>query len=369
LRQGEEALAARKDGRAKEHLDRYLTYRPGDPRGRLLAARTARRLRRYDEAAEHLRRCREDGGASEAIEVELTLTALQRGDDARPDEALRRRAQENDELGLVILEALIQHDIDTYQLRQAQHDLNLYLSRRPQDLHALLARAHVWERFLSFADALADYEKAVAAHPHDDRARLRLADTLLIAGTPEEALAQYQRLERRWPKKPEVRLGLARCARRLGDAAKAAQDLDGLLAEGSENGEVLWERGLAALDQGQTAAAEPWLRRAAQARPHDRRICYSLSRCLLDLGKSAEAKVWNDRAEQLDADVQRLHQVCQEVMERPNDAALRCEGGQLFLRNGEHAEGVRWLRLALQLDPDCSEARETLATATRGISP
>ncbi len=362
LRQGEEAFAARAFGKAKEHLALYLSYRPDDTRGRLLAARTARRLREYDEALEHLRRCRADGGDAEAITVEYALINLQRGTEG-PDEALRRRALAQDELALVILETLIQYDIDTYQLRQAQQDLNLYLSRRPDDLHALLGRAYVWERFLNFADALLDYQKAVAAHPRDDRARLRLADTLLIAGTPEEALEQYEHLAQRWPEKFEVRFGLARCRRRLGQLEEARQELDALPADGPEYGELFWERGLLALDQSRPQDAEPALRRAASLRPHDRRICYSLSRCLLELGQREEAQTWSARADQLDADVRRLHQVCQEVQQRPNDATLRCEGGLLFLRNGEQLEGLRWLRLALRLDPNCSAARQALAAA------
>lgn len=363
LREGEDALAARAYAKAKERLTSYLHHRPGDARGRLLAARTARRLREYDEALELLRRCRDDSGAAEAIAIETALIGLQRGDNG-PDEELRRRALDHDdELALEILEALIQYDIDTYQLRQAQHYLNLYLSRRPDDLYALLGRAHVWERFLNFTDALLDYQKAVAAHPSDDRARLRLADTLLIAGTPEEALQQYQQLAQRWPEKLEIRLGLARCRRRLGEVDRAGQELDALLADESENAELLWERGLVAVDQNRPKEAEPLLRRAAHLRQHDRRICYSLSRCLLELGQREEAKTWSDRAEQLDADVRRLHQICQDVLQRPNDAALRCEGGLLFLRHGERAEGLRWLRLALRLDPGCSAARQAIAAA------
>ena len=362
LRQGEEALAARTFSKAKEHLAQYLSYRPDDTRGRLLAARTARRLREYDDALDHLRRCRKDGGDAEAITVEYALINLQRGTEG-PDEALRRRALEQDELALVILEALIQFDIDTYQLRQAQRDLDLYLSRRPDDLHALLGRGYVWERFLDFADALADYQKAVAAHPRDDRARLRLADTLLIAGTPQEALEQYQHLAQRWPEKFEVRFGLARCWRRLGQIDEARRELDALLNDGPENGELFWERGLLALDQSRPQEAEATLRRAVNLRPHDRRICYSLSRCLLQLGRTEEAQTWSTRADQLDADVRRLHQVCEEVMQRPNDASLRCEGGLLFLHNGEEREGLRWLRLALRLDPNCSAARQALAAA------
>ena len=81
------------------------------------------------------------------------------------------------------------------------------------------------------------------------------------------------------------------------------------------------------------------------------------------MGRRDESAKVSDRVAQLDADVRRLEKVCQAVMERPNDAALRCEGGLLFLRNGERDEGVRWLRIALRLDPNCQSAREALAGA------
>src|SRR5206468_3419187 len=111
------------------------------------------------------------------------------------------------------------------------------------------------------------------------------------------------------------------------------------------------------LELGRPSDAEPWLRRAVQARPFDRRIAYTLSRCLLELDRGEEAREWTARVDRLDADVRRLGQIQQEVMQRPNDPTLRCAGGLLFLRNGERREGVRWLQLALRLDPHCEAAR------------
>src|SRR5262249_51991625 len=153
-----------------------------DARARLLAARAARILREYYEAHEHLRICRDLGGHDEEVAVETDLIAVQRGEE--PGVRLRRRAEAGDELALVILEVLLQYDVDTYRLRRALHGLTTYLRSRPDDLRALLARAFVWERFLYFADALADYKAAVAAHPDSEQARRKLAQTLLIAGTP-----------------------------------------------------------------------------------------------------------------------------------------------------------------------------------------
>jgi tetratricopeptide (TPR) repeat protein len=363
-RRGEAELAARHYDKAREEFSRYLAYRPADARGRLLAARAARHLREYYEAYEHLRRCRDDGGDAEAVDVETALIAIARGKE-EPTAELRQRAEQDDELGLAICEVLIQHDLDTYQLWAALHGLTRYLEHRPDDLHARLARAYVWERFLYFTDALYDYRAAVAAQPDSVEARLKLAQTLLIAGTPEEALEQFEWLAERRPEQPAVQFGLARCRRRLGDADAARRLLDALLARTADNGEVLWERGQLELDGGRAAQAEPWLQRAFRASPHDRRIGYSLSRCLLALDRRPDAKAIDARVAAIDADLRRLEQVRAAVMAQPNDAALRCEGGLLFLRNGERQEGLRWLGIALRIDPDCQAARAALAAQPR----
>src|SRR5690348_9958316 len=290
LRQAEEALAGHEYGKARGQLARYLAWRPGDSRGRLLAARAARRLRQYDEARAHLRLCRQAGGTAEAIVVEYALIDVQQGEDGPVPELRERAAQADDDLALPILEVLVQYDLDTTRLRQAQHDLTLYLARRPDDLQALLGRGAVWEKLLSFADAQEDYRRAVAAHPDSELARLRLADALLISGTPAEALEHYEWLAARWPQRPEVRLGLARCHHRLGDPDEARRLLDALLAESPQHGEALWERGQLEMEAGRPAEAEPWLQRAVQALPFDRRVAYTLSRCLLELNRRQEAE-------------------------------------------------------------------------------
>lgn len=360
LHEGEEALTERDYAKARNCFNRYLDARPGDTRARLLAARVSRKLKDYNEAVKQLKRCQDDGGEAEAIGVELALIDIQRGKDA-PGTALRRRAQMGDELGLTILEVVIQFDLDTSRLHQALEGLNLYLAHRPNDLQALLGRGFVWERFLYFADAVNDYRKAVAAHPNSELARLRLADALLIAGSPEDAMEHYQWLAERWPDRTEVRFGLARCKRRLGQVEEARAMLDALVADHPNSGEILWERGQLDLENDRPAEAESWLRRALAIIPHDRRVSYSLSQCMLALNRKEEAQQFQVRVAQIDADLRKLHEIREQVFRRPNDAALRCEGGLIFLRNGERREGIRWLQLALNLDPACETARMELA--------
>jgi Tfp pilus assembly protein PilF len=50
-----------------------------------------------------------------------------------------------------------------------------------------------------------------------------------------------------------------------------------------------------------------------------------------------------------------------EVVQRPNDAAPRCELGEMLLNQGERKEALAWLLSALRVDQWCSAAHTTLA--------
>lgn len=365
LAQGQESLAAREYDAARQHLKAYLHERPHDASARLLAARVARRLHDYDAAAEDLQKCRADNGDAEAIDIEYSLIALDRGNTTALAVLRARVAEKDDDLSLVILEALIRRDLDQYQLRQAQQGFDLYLKRRPDDLHALLGRGKLWEQLLSFTDAAADYRRAVTAHPNNERARRCLAATLLLVGTPAEALEQYRWLDEHFPNDSAVRLGLARCNRELGRLDEALRILNEILPTSSNNAEVLWQRGQVEMDRNRPAEAESWLRQAERLAPHDRRIVFSLFDCLQRLGRTADAEAVNKRVALIDTDLRRLDEIRQQVMNHPTDVALRCEGGKIFLRNGERELGVHWLQLALQIDPKCEEARRALTEARR----
>jgi len=136
-----------------------------------------------------------------------------------------------------------------------------------------------------------------------------------------------------------------------------------LLAEFPDHGETLWERGELAVDEGRPAEAEGYLRRAAEMRPWDRRVQYALARCLQGQGKVKEAAPIEARVKEIDVDMARLAVIRGELLKKPMDANLRCEGGKLFIKHCEREEGTRWLQLALRLDPQCAEAREALQKA------
>jgi Flp pilus assembly protein TadD len=121
-------------------------------------------------------------------------------------------------------------------------------------------------------------------------------------------------------------------------------------------------RGRIAVDSGQYAEAETWLRQAVALAPSDHQARYNLILCLANTDRAEEAKRHEQALKQGEEDVKRFNEiVVQEMPKRPDDPALHCTLGQLLLRSGHKDEGLRWLHSALRLNPQYEPARQTLA--------
>lgn len=337
-----------------------LARRPDDAPLQLLAGRTARRAGLFEQANQHLLAYRRLKGDNKSLALEWSLLRLQRGD-GEVESYLKARADAGDADAPLIWEALSQYYLDSYRLVEARDCLDRYLERYPNDVSALLGRGFLWERLLHFPEAVRDYQCAVRAEPDNERAHLRLAECLQITGPPQEAEEQFQWLHQRRPNDVKVRLGLARAWRQMGRMEEARQMLDALVSEQPQHAGILTERGRLAREEGHPHQAAEWLRRAVALAPHDREALYNLCQCLESSGSEDEVRCYKQRFERADADLKRLGQLTKDVLREPQNPALRCEGGLIFLHNGEEEEGVRWLQHALHLDPGYRPAHEALA--------
>jgi predicted Zn-dependent protease len=361
LAAAERALQRREYAEAYAHMRECLKRWPDDPRTLFLAARTARRAALYEQAEEHLRAChRLQKGATDALALERALIRAQQGD-PEVEPYLKARVEQGDPDTLLIWEVLIQQYLETFRLYDTLQLLDRYLERRPDDVYGLLGRGFVRERLFQCTDALIDYRRAVEVDPHNDKARLRLAETLLITGPPGEAAEHFTALQPRQPGNPAVLLGLARARRQLGQTDEARQLFDALLAEHPQDVGALTERGLLALDEGDLTRAEDWLRQAVAHAPSDRQALYHLYQCLQRRGSDAEVRECRARLDQVDAEMKRVDQLTQAVLRRPRDPSLRAEVGAILLRHGEEQKGLLWLHGALCLDPGHCPAHQALA--------
>lgn len=337
-----------------------LEQRPDDAALLLLAAQTARRAGRYERATKHLNAYRRLKGENPSLTLEWSLLRLQRGDD-QVESYLRDRAASSDTDALLVWEVLAQYYLDAYRLIDARDCLDRYLEIRPDDVKALMGRGFIWDRLQHYADAVRDYRRAVELEPDNDRARFRLAENLQITGPPQEAAAQYAWLREHYPEDAKARLGLAQAWRSMGRMDDARDLLDELLREQPQNIGALTERGRLALEEDRASQGAEWLRRAVALAPHDREALFHLWNCLKRCGPEDEMRQCRSRFERADADLKRLKLLTKEVLRDPLNPALRYEGGEIFLKNGEEEEGIRWLEQCLRLAPTHRLAHQTLA--------
>src|SRR5262249_925052 len=122
---------------------------------------------------------------------------------------------------------------------------------------------------------------------------------------------------------------------------------------------VLLERGKVVL--GDPAAAEPWLRRAAEQAPADYQTQYTLFLCLQRKGDEAGAREVKKKVDQLSADRKRMSEFSEQLKRNPYDLEVRCDLAKVLLDRGEHQEGIRWLKEALKMDPTHRLANKLLA--------
>lgn len=346
---------------ASTALDRYCRLQPNDPKGWFLAGRTARRLGRYDDAAKFLERCQELGGVTDATRLEWDLLKIQQGilDDAHV--RLRQTVGPDHPDALLVLEALARGYIKSERLLDAKQACEMWRERQPNHPWPWLWHGWIFDR-LGFQDkAETDYRRAVENAPEDKEARLTLGDLLNRELQYKAAAEQFEVLRQRFPDDEKVLVGLATSRFNQGETEEAIALLDHVLAAHPDSLPALYMRGKAALSRDGPAAAEPWLRKAAERPSDNAEALYLFVQCLRAQQKDAEAEPLAQRLEQLRKDLTRFHEVIRLLIRRADDAALRQEAGVIALRIGRTDDGVRLLQSILRAPGDHRAAHAALA--------
>ena len=360
-RQAEAALGRHDLASAAAHLGRYLEHRPNDTASWFLAARTARRLGRYPDAEQFLKRCQQLGGVTDATRLEWDLLRVQQGELADVHTRLRMTITPDHPDAPFVLEALARGYLKCDRLRDVVEACDLWISRQPDHPWPWLWRGGVFERLDNYHQALADYRRALENAPEDRDVRLALGALFLRARQPVAAVEHFQYLLNRSPEDHEALLGLAACRIEQGQSEDAVPLLERVLANDPTLTRGLFLRGKAALELGDATGAEHWLTRAVRQAPDDPEELHQLILALRSQGKDAEADRLAPRLEALRQDLARLNELIRAVARHPDDAQPRYEAGVVALRLGRTDEGVRWLESALRARGDHRPIHAALA--------
>ena len=348
---------------AFRYLQACLRVWRDDPDVKFLAARVARRAGRYDEANQLLENYQRTRGLDDALTFErLLLTAERSGDDGTMGLCRRHIEQGHPDTPL-LYEALTRGYLRQYRLAEARGCLGRWLEAQPDNPEALCLQGQLYLDYEQVRSAAVEtYRRAVEVDPDHEEARLGLAVALLESRQYAEAAEQLEEVRRRQPDNLRVRVGLAECRDMLGGREEAERQVREVLAERPDYPQALALLGRLQMEAGQFTEAEASLRRALAGNPADVRARHNFSQCLRHNGKEEEARAQGKVLQRREDDLKRFHEiVTRELARAPHDAALHCTLGELLLRSGYRAEGLRWLESALREDPQYEPARKALA--------
>jgi Flp pilus assembly protein TadD len=362
----EEALARYDFAAAREHVKLAGELRPRKSAIWLLAAQAARRDGDLAEAENHLRRYKALAGKTPEGRLEDALQQVQRGYIERDVYDLMAKADAGHPATEQILEALAVGSVHIYHFDRAGFWVHHLLERFPKNPVGRLIRARM-DDVLGKRDRAADgCRELLADFPDNREAKALLAGLLYRALQFAEAANLYEELRQKRPDDLSTLLGLARCRDRMGRADEARALVRELEENFSGNSEALLECGRFAMADGRVGDAERLLRRAIELAPNDHEIHYQLGLCLERAGKADEARQHFERFKQIEGDLVRLDTLLKAVVNSPRDPAPRREAGMICLRNGQSAEGLRWLQGALEVAPDDKATQAALADYHNG---
>jgi tetratricopeptide (TPR) repeat protein len=279
-----------------------------------------------------------------------------------------KRLEQDDPDAPLILESLAVGCMVAMRWSEATAYLDRWLRRDPDHPQALFLRGRLEFLASNQQEAIGLFRRVVDLDPERADARLLLAGLHVDLGQAQEALPHLEWLRWRRPQNALVQTRLARCLDLLGRGEEATPLLDDVLARQPDLAPALLERGKLALRAGDLDMARDLLQKACERDPGSYDACYQLHLCLKQLGRDAEARAALERMNQLQQDILRMRDITRNALfERPNDAALHAELGELCLRVGAPEQAVRWLEGALRLDPNNAAAHRGLARYYQGL--
>jgi len=361
LKAGKAALARDEPEAARHHFARCLDAWPQSPEANFLAAQAARRCGDLSAAEKHLQVAARFGQGADDTEVEYALIKVQSGHFAEAESALLHHLNNGHPEGPQILEVLVPAYMLQFQWAKADGLGAKWIELRPESVKAWKAHAEILERLRRTNAAVDALRRVVELSPEDRKARLDLARLILeTRQSPDEAAKHAEWAVQSDPRDATALIQLAACREAQSRTEDAIAILDRVIAEFPPDPTAYHIRGRLEMARNATSAL-PFLRKAAELDRSNPDTLYSLFLCLQRAGTPEQAAEAEKQWRRCSDDLRRARELGRVISASPHDPELRREMGELFLRNGRDAEGLRWLESALREDPNHASTHRALA--------
>jgi tetratricopeptide (TPR) repeat protein len=347
---------------AIEHLRICLKTWPADAEVLYLAARISRRISNAVEAEIALNKYEALRGCDDAAALERTLLRAESGDVDRTIALCKRWIEQRHPDAPFIFEAMIRGYLHAYRLPEARLLVQRWREAQPDNPQTYFVEGEVHDCEVRASEAITCYQHVLEIDPQHEEARLKLTAALLEQRAFADAVPHLEYLRQHQPDNLQASVRLAACRAFLGQQEEAVHLLEDVLSRQPDFAPALSERGKIALACEEYTAAENWLRQAVKRNPSDQPTRYSLVQCLRRQGEESEAQQQEQQLQQLEADLKRINKIATRDMAlAPHSAALHCELGVIFMRNGLVEQGLHWLNSAVQQEARFAAAHQALA--------
>lgn len=251
----------------------------------------------------------------------------------------------------------------------------------PDTPDAHLGRGYDALRDDKYEIAVTEFRTALKLDPKLTlRARFPLAVALFEMKKPEEGRQEFEAVRRETGEHPNISYYLGRLDIDELHFESAIRNLHQAIAN-PPFPDTAYYLGFAYFKQGDLAAAEEWLKRAAELIPHDARVQYQLGLVYRKQGRdlearqaiavsgeqrqrdSSESQLRLDCAQKLDhAPRDEAHAVCEQLYV-PDDADKLAKLGTLYGEHGDVAAALKPLQRAALLAPHSPQMQYNLALA------
>ena len=360
--EGRAALDRDDPAEALRHFELGLAIRSKSGEGCFLAARASRRSGDANVAKGFLKRAEANGHAASEIESERALIFAQSGYMAEAEPIFAKHIRDNGPDSAEMIALLAPSYMAQFRVVEAGALTGKWVELRPASAPAWTLHADVLERLRKKPQALAALRQLILLAPENRAARLNLVRMLVeTRQSLDEAVLHAEWLTATGPDDMPAHVQLAACREWQGRPDDAAALLDRVIAGPGPSAKSLHLRGRLEMNRNRPTVALGFLKRGADVDPSDVELLYSLFQCVQQTGTPAEARLAEERWRNCDADLRRVAVLSRAISAAPKDVELRREIGELFLRNGREAEGLRWLDSALALEPQHRPSHKVLA--------
>lgn len=359
---------------AEKWLNIADAYLPSDPVRELLQARIARKKSDYASMDKHLAKAKLLGADATAVQIEEAMAAAQSGAlelvEVQLFKWLESGVGDIDEISDAYANGLAANS----RFETLNQVLDAWQRDYPNDPRPDYRRGRVHEYFQLWQQAEEAYKKSLSRNSSFYPSRYRLGRVLILQRKMEEAQEEF-RLCTDMHRPEAAMTSLAICYRSLGGAKEAKALLEEVLKstpeqiaesydaleESPEYFEAASNLGDLESEAGNYAEAEKWLRLALEKNKRDLQSRYSLAVTLRELGRVDEAQKEFDFVTESRKALEQVNPLRNQIVENPQDPALRVKLGELLLTYESERNGRFWISSAFSIDPNYRPAHEALA--------